>query len=239
MSIRCGAGDPQPRRSASFKARNTLATLRQVADYLAGSAAVARRCRLQRGLDYDMEKQPHRSIACHRSSGTKCSRRSPPRRAPTSAFDGVDPRGLIGTSDEAIDICRSRATPRSTSALSLEWTNCAAPRRSRAGSLDETAGRGSMQRLLRRVRDGPSRTTAATTCSGDHSNDTRRDGGSERRRSASSGVLTVRARRGYIVARGKPPSTTPRTRPLGGREGGPRQPDPHQRSGIEACSPRR
>ncbi|MEO7271692.1 MAG: VWA domain-containing protein, partial [Vicinamibacterales bacterium] len=87
----------------AFKARNTMATLRQVADYLAGVRGRRKAVvYFSEGLDYDTENSIQNRFASQVRDEMQAAIAAATRANVT--FYGIDPRGLIGMSDEAIDI---------------------------------------------------------------------------------------------------------------------------------------
>jgi VWFA-related protein len=192
----------------SFKARNTMATLRQVADYLAGVRGRRKAVvYFSEGLDYDIENTMQNRFASEVREEMQSAIAAATRA--NVSFYGIDPRGLVGMSDEAIDISSLPGDP----TLNLGFSALNDELRRSQDTLrvisDETGGfaavnrndfRDSFQRIIQ--------DNSGYYLLGYYSTDTRRDGKYRKLdvRVKQPG-LTVRSRRGYVAAKGKPPAT--------------------------------
>ncbi len=87
----------------AFKARNTLSTLRQVADYLAGVRGRRKAVvYFSEGIDYDINNTIQNRYASELRDEMLMAIAAATRA--NVSFYGVDPRGLSGLSDEGIEI---------------------------------------------------------------------------------------------------------------------------------------
>ena len=192
----------------AFKARNTMATLRQVADYLAGVRGRRKAVvYFSEGIDYDIENTIQNRFASDVRDEMQSAIAAATRA--NVSFYGIDPRGLTGLSDEAIDISSLPSDP----TLNLGFAALNDELRRSQDSLrilsDETGGFAAVNR--NDFRDAFGRIiqdNSSYYLLGYYSTDTRRDG---RFRKLEVRVkrpgLTVRARRGYVAPKGKPPAT--------------------------------
>jgi len=192
----------------SFKARNTMATLRQVADYLAGVRGRRKSViYFSEGIDYDIENTIQNRFASEVRDEMQSAIAAATRANVT--FYAIDPRGLLGMSDEAIDISSLPSDP----TLNLGFSALNDELRRSQDTLrvlsDETGGFAAVNR--NDYRDAFGRIIQDNSgyyLLGYYSTDTRRDGRFRKLevRLKRPG-LSVRARRGYVAAKGKPPST--------------------------------
>ena len=193
----------------AFKARNTLSTLRQVADYLAGVRGRRKAVvYFSEGIDYDINNTIGNRYASDIrdemlaaiAAGTRAN----------VSFYGIDPRGLSGLSDEGIEITAVPNDP----TLGLGYVSLSDELRRSQDSLrtisDDTGGFAAVNRndfreaFSRIIQDN-----SGYYLLGYYSSDTRRDGRFRRVQvRVKRPGLTVRARKGYTAPKGKPPSTT-------------------------------
>ena len=193
----------------AFKARNTLSTLRQVADYLAGVRGRRKAVvYFSEGIDYDIDNTIGNRYASDLrdemlaaiAAGTRAN----------VSFYGVDPRGLSGLSDEGIDITAIPNDPM----LGLGYASLSDELRRSQDSLrtisEETGGFAAVNRNdFREAFSHIIQDNSGYYLLGYYSNDTRRDGRFRRVQvRVKRPGLTVRARKGYTAPKGKPPSTT-------------------------------
>jgi VWFA-related protein len=193
----------------AFKARNTLATLRQVADYLAGVRGRRKAVvYFSEGIDYDMGNPMQNRYASEVRDEMEAAIAAATRA--NVSFYGVDPRGLTDLGDEGIDITSVPNDP----TLGLGMSSLSDELRRSQDSLrtisDETGGFAAVNRNDFREAFGHIiQDNSGYYLLGYYSNDTRRDG---RYRRVQVRVkrpgLTVRARRGYVAPKGKAPTTT-------------------------------
>ena len=192
----------------SFKARNTMATLRQVADYLAGVRGRRKAVvYFSEGLDYDIENTIQNRFASEVRDEMQSAIAAATRANVT--FYGIDPRGLMGMSDEAIDISSLPSDP----TLNLGFGALNDELRRSQDTLrvlsEETGGFAAVNRNdYRDVFGRIIQDNSGYYLLGYYSSDARRDGRFRKLevRLKRPG-LTVRARRGYVAAKGKAPST--------------------------------
>jgi len=192
----------------SFKARNTMATLRQVADYLAGVRGRRKSVvYFSEGLDYDIENTIQNRFASEVRDEMQSAIAAATRA--NVSFYGVDPRGLVGMSDEAIDISSLPNDP----TLNLGFSALNDELRRSQDTLrvlsDETGGFAAVNRndfrdvFARIIQDN-----SGYYLLGYYSTDARRDGRFRKLQvRLKQPGLTVRARRGYVAAKGKPAAT--------------------------------
>ena len=192
----------------AFKARNTMATLRQVADYLAGVRGRRKAVvYFSEGLDYDTENPLQNRFAQEVRDEMQSAIAAATRGNVT--FYGIDPRGLVGMSDEAIDISSLPNDP----TLNLGFSALNDELRRSQDTLrvlsEETGGFAAVNRndfrdtFGRIIQDN-----SGYYLLGYYSSDNRRDGRFRRVQvRLTKPGLTVRARRGYVAAKGKPPAT--------------------------------
>jgi VWFA-related protein len=199
----------------AFKARNTYSTLKQVADYLAGvrgrrKAVVV----FSEGVDYPIDNPIYNRYASDIRNEMQSAIAAATRA--NVSFYGVDPRGLSGLGDEAMDV---RSLPDDPT-LGLGITSLNDELRQSQDSLrtisDETGGFAAVARNdLRTAFSRIIQDNSSYYLLGYYSKDTRRDG---RFRTVQVRVkrpgLTVRARRGYVAPSGKAASA-----PKGSPEG--------------------
>jgi VWFA-related protein len=193
----------------AFKARNTLSTLRQVADYLAGVRGRRKAVvYFSEGIDYDIDNTIGNRYASDLrdemlaaiAAGTRAN----------VSFYGVDPRGLSGLSDEGIEITAIPNDP----TLGLGYASLSDELRRSQDSLrtisEETGGFAAVNRNdFREAFTHIIQDNSGYYLLGYYSNDTRRDGRFRRVQvRVKRPGLTVRARKGYTAPKGKPPSTT-------------------------------
>jgi VWFA-related protein len=191
----------------AFKSRNTLSTLRQVADYLAGVRGRRKAVLFfSEGIDYDINNPMQNRYASELRDELQAAIGAATRG--NVSFYTIDPRGLGGLGDENMDI---RSLPEDPT-LGLGMTSLNDELRRSQDSLrtiaDETGGFAAVNRndfgdaFARVIQDN-----SGYYLLGYYSNDTRRDG---RFRGVQVRVkrpgLTVRARRGYVAPKGKAPT---------------------------------
>ena len=189
----------------AFKARNTLSTLRQVADYLAGVRGRRKAVvYFSEGIDYDIDNTIQNRYASDLRDEMQAAIAAATRA--NVSFYGVDPRGLSGLSDEGIDItvdsrrpdARPRATRRSATSCADRRTACGRSPKRPADSRPST-GTTSARPSRDIIQDNSSYYLL-----GYYSNDTRRDGRFRRVQvRVKRPGLTVRARRGLHRAEGQ------------------------------------
>jgi hypothetical protein len=193
----------------AFKARNTLSTLRQVADYLAGVRGRRKAVvYFSEGIDYDIDNTIGNRYASDLrdemlaaiAAGTRAN----------VSFYGIDPRGLSGLSDEGIDITAVPNDP----TLGLGYTSLSDELRRSQDSLrtisEDTGGFAVVNRNdFREAFSHIIQDNSGYYLLGYYSSDARRDGRFRRVevRLKRPG-LTVRARKGYTAPKGKAQSTT-------------------------------
>jgi VWFA-related protein len=188
----------------AFKARNTLSTLRQVADYLAGVRGRRKSVvYFSEGVDYDTENSFSNRYATDVRDEMQAAIAAATRA--NVSFYGVDPRGLAGIGDDAVDISSLPIDP----SLNLGFASMNEELRRSQDTLrvisDETGGFAAVNRndfreaFSRIIQDN-----SGYYLLGYYSKDTRRDG---RFRQVQVRLkrpgLTVRARRGYVAPKGK------------------------------------
>ncbi len=188
----------------AFKARNTYSTLKQVADYLAGVRGRRKAVVFfSEGVDYDVDNPIYNRYATDIRSEMQSAIAAATRA--NVSFYGVDPRGLSGLGDEAMDV---RSLPDDPT-LGLGLTSLNDELRRSQNSLrtisDETGGFAAVNRNdLRTAFSNIIQDNSSYYLLGYYSNDTRRDG---RFRKVQVRVkrqgLSVRARRGYVAPSGK------------------------------------
>ena len=191
----------------AYKARNSLSTLEEVSNYLAGVRGRRKAVvYFSEGIDYDITNTIQNRYASEIRDEMQQAIAAATRA--NVSFYGVDPRGLGGLSDETMDI---RSLPDDPT-LGLGTTSLNDELRRSQDSLrtvsDETGGFAAVNRndfreaFSRIVQDNSSYYLL-----GYYSGDTRRDG---RFRKVQVRVkrpgLTVRARRGYVAPKGRPPA---------------------------------
>jgi VWFA-related protein len=197
----------EPERAS--KARRALSSLKSVADYLAGIRGRRKAVILfSEGIDYDITNTIQNRYASEILQDTQEAIAAATRA--NVSFYAVDPRGLGGISQEAIEAPALPADPSiiSQTALNQELLQSQDSLRTIAG---ETGGFAAVNRndfstsFARIVEDNSSYYVL-----GYYSTDTRRDG---RFRKIDVRVmkpdLQVRSRKGYVAARGRPPSVRP------------------------------
>jgi VWFA-related protein len=193
----------------AFKARNTLSTLRQVADYLAGVRGRRKAVvYFSEGIDYDMDNTIQNRYASELRDEMLAAIAAATRA--NVSFYAVDPRGLSTLGEEGIEIQSIPDNP----TLGLGVLSLTDELRRSQDSLrtisEETGGFAAVNR--NDFRDSFSRIIQDNSgyyLLGYYSTDTRRDGRFRRVevRVKRPGV-SVRARRGYTAPKGKPPTTT-------------------------------
>jgi VWFA-related protein len=187
-----------------FKARNTYSTLRQVANYLAGvrgrrKAVVV----FSEGVDYPIDNPIYNRYASDIRNEMQAAIAAATRA--NVSFYGVDPRGLSGLGDEAMDV---RSLPDDPT-LGLGITSLNDELRRSQDSLrtisDETGGFAAVDRNdLRTAFSNIIQDNSSYYLLGYYSSDTRRDGRFRRVQvRVKRPGLTVRARRGYVAPSGK------------------------------------
>jgi VWFA-related protein len=193
----------------AFKARNTLSTLRQVADYLAGVRGRRKAVvYFSEGIDYDINNTIQNRYASELRDEMLMAIAAATRA--NVSFYGVDPRGLSGLSDEGIEITSVPNDP----TLGLGYSSLSDELRRSQDSLrtvsEETGGFAAVNRndfreaFSRIIQDN-----SGYYLLGYYSSDARRDGRFRRVQvRVKRPGLTVRARKGYTASKGKPPTTT-------------------------------
>ena len=143
-----------------------MSTLRQVADYLAGVRGRRKAVvYFSEGIDYDIDNTIGNRYASDLRDEMLAAIAAATRA--NVSFYGVDPRGLSGLSDEAIEITAIPNDP----TLGLGYASLSDELRRSQDSLRDDLRRdwrlrgGQPQRLPRGLRATSSRTTAAITCS--------------------------------------------------------------------------
>ena len=191
----------------SFKARNTLSTLRQVSDYLAGVRGRRKAVVFfSEGIDYDTDNPIQNRYANDiRDEMTQAIAAA--TRANVS-FYGIDPRGLTTLGDESIEISSIPDNPTlGLGAMSLQDELRRSQDSLRTIS-EETGGFAAVNR--NDFREAFSRVVQENSSYyllGYYSTDTRRDGRFRRLQvRVKQPGLTVRARRGYAAPKGKAPA---------------------------------
>ncbi|HXW07035.1 MAG TPA: VWA domain-containing protein [Vicinamibacterales bacterium] len=192
----------------AFKARNTLATLESVANYMTGIRGRRKAVLFfSEGIDYDITNPIQNQYASDIMHETQDAIAAATRA--NVSFYGIDARGLGALSDEIMSI---QSLPEDNS---IGLTNLQNELRLSQDSLrvisDETGGFAAVNRnefadtFTRIVRENSSYYVL-----GYYSSDTRRDGRFRRLevRVRQPG-LQVRARKGYVAPRGRPASETP------------------------------
>jgi len=192
-----------------YKARNTLTVLKNVADYMAGIRGRRKAVVFfSEGIDYDIYDPIANTYATDvRQYGQDAIAAA--TRANVS-FYGVDPRGLSGF-DDAAEIASLPADPTLGLGLSALQRELTISQDSLRTLSDETGGFAAVnsndfaKSFGRIIQDNSSYYVL-----GYYSNDTKRDG---RFRSLTVRVkqpgLQVRARKGYVAAKGRPPAGSP------------------------------
>jgi VWFA-related protein len=193
----------------AFKARNTLSTLRQVADYLAGVRGRRKAVvYFSEGIDYDINNTIVNRYAAEVRDEMLAAIAAATRA--NVSFYGVDPRGLSGLSDEGIDITSVPEDP----TLGLGYTSLSDELRMSQDSLrtmsEETGGFAAVNRNdFREAFAHIVQDNSGYYLLGYYSKDTRRDGRFRRVQvRVKRPGLTVRARKGYTAPKGKVPTTT-------------------------------
>ncbi len=193
----------------AFKARNTLSTLRQVADYLAGVRGRRKAVvYFSEGIDYDIDNTIGNRYASDLRDEMLAAIAAATRA--NVSFYGVDPRGLSGLSDEGIDITAVPNDP----TLGLGYASLSDELRRSQDSLrtisEETGGFAAVNRNDFREAFGHIiQDNSGYYLLGYYSSDTRRDGRFRRVQvRVKRPGLTVRARKGYTAPKGKAQSTT-------------------------------
>ena len=193
----------------AFKARNTLSTLRQVADYLAGVRGRRKAVvYFSEGIDYDIDNTIGNRYASDLRDEMLAAIAAATRA--NVSFYGVDPRGLSGLSDEGIEITAIPNDP----TLGLGYASLSDELRRSQDSLrtisEETGGFAAVNRNDFREAFGHIiQDNSGYYLLGYYSNDTRRDGRFRRIQvRVKRPGLTVRARKGYTAPKGKAQSTT-------------------------------
>ncbi len=193
----------------AFKARNTLSTLRQVADYLAGVRGRRKAVvYFSEGIDYDIDNTIGNRYASDLRDEMLAAIAAATRA--NVSFYGVDPRGLSGLSDEGIEITAIPNDP----TLGLGYASLSDELRRSQDSLrtisEETGGFAAVNRNDFREAFGHIiQDNSGYYLLGYYSNDTRRDGRFRRVQvRVKRPGLTVRARKGYTAPKGKAQSTT-------------------------------
>jgi VWFA-related protein len=193
----------------AFKARNTLSTLRQVADYLSGVRGRRKAVvYFSEGIDYDINNPIQNRYASEIRDEMQAAIAAATRA--NVSFYGVDPRGLSGLGDEGIDITSVPDDP----TLGLGMTSLNDELRRSQDSLrtisDETGGFAAVNRNDFREAFGHIiQDNSGYYLLGYYSNDTRRDGRFRRVQvRVKRPGLTVRARKGYVAPKGKLSAST-------------------------------
>jgi VWFA-related protein len=193
----------------AFKARNTLSTLRQVADYLAGVRGRRKAVvYFSEGIDYDIDNTIGNRYASDLRDEMLAAIAAATRA--NVSFYGVDPRGLSGLSDEGIEITAVPNDP----TLGLGYASLSDELRRSQDSLrtisEETGGFAAVNRNDFREAFGHIiQDNSGYYLLGYYSSDTRRDGRFRRVQvRVKRPGLTVRARKGYTAPKGKAQSTT-------------------------------
>jgi len=193
----------------AFKARNTLSTLRQVADYLAGVRGRRKAVvYFSEGIDYDIDNTIGNRYATDLRDEMLAAIAAATRA--NVSFYGVDPRGLSGLSDEGIEITAVPNDP----TLGLGYASLSDELRRSQDSLrtisEETGGFAAVNRNDFREAFGHIiQDNSGYYLLGYYSSDTRRDGRFRRVQvRVKRPGLTVRARKGYTAPKGKAQSTT-------------------------------
>jgi VWFA-related protein len=193
----------------AFKARNTLATLRQVADYLAGVRGRRKAVvYFSEGIDYDIDNTIQNRYASELRDEMQAAIAAATRA--NVSFYGVDPRGLTSLGDEGIDITSVPDDP----TLGLGLTSLSDELRRSQDSLrtisEETGGFAAVNRNdFREAFGRVIQDNSGYYLLGYYSSDTRRDGRFRRVQvRVKRPGLTVRARKGYVAPKGKVPPTT-------------------------------
>ena len=193
----------------AFKARNTLSTLRQVADYLAGVRGRRKAVVFfSEGIDYDIDNTIGNRYASDLRDEMLAAIAAATRA--NVSFYGVDPRGLSGLSDEGIEITAIPNDP----TLGLGYASLSDELRRSQDSLrtisEETGGFAAVNRNDFREAFGRIiQDNSGYYLLGYYSTDTRRDGRFRRVQvRVKRPGLTVRARKGYTAPKGKAQSTT-------------------------------
>lgn len=197
----------EPERAS--KARRSLSSLKSVADYLAGIRGRRKAVIFfSEGIDYDTTNTIQSRYASDILQDTQEAIAAATRA--NVSFYAVDPRGLGGTSQEAIEAPALPEDPSiiSPTALSQELLQSQDSLRTIAG---ETGGFAAVNRndfnttFGRIVEENSSYYVL-----GYYSTDTRRDGRFRKVDvSVSKPGLQVRSRKGYVAARGRPASVRP------------------------------
>jgi VWFA-related protein len=193
----------------AFKSRNTLSTLRQVADYLAGVRGRRKAVvYFSEGLDYDISNTIQNRYASDLRDELMAAIAAATRA--NVSFYGIDPRGLTGLSDEGIEITSIPDDP----TLGLGYTSLSNELRNSQDSLrtisEETGGFAAVNRNdFREAFTHIIQDNSGYYLLGYYSSDTRRDGRFRRVQvRVKRPGLTVRARKGYTAPKGKAPVTT-------------------------------
>ena len=204
---------PEPRDMSegerAHKARNTLSTLKSVAEYLSGVRGRRKAVIFfSEGIDYDINNPIQNRYASDLLQDTQDAIAAATRA--NVSFYSIDPRGLGGLSDEAMEIQSLPEDPSIISPTALHQELVVAQNSLRTLS-GETGGFAAVNRndfgsaFARIVRDNSSYYVL-----GYYSKDTRRDG---RFRRVDVKVnrpgLEVRARKGYVALKGRPASEKP------------------------------
>ena len=204
---------PEPRDMSEaervHKARRTLSTLKSVADYMAGVRGRRKAVIFfSEGIDYDINNPIQNRYASDLLEETQEAIAAATRANVT--FYGIDPRGLGGLSSEAMEVQAFPEDPSIISPTALHQELVVAQNSLRTLS-GETGGFAAVNRndfgtaFARIVRDNSSYYVL-----GYYSQDTRRDGRFRRVEvKVNRPGLEVRARKGYVAAKGRAVSEKP------------------------------
>ena len=192
-----------------YKARNTYTVLKNVADYLAGIRGRRKAVVFfSEGVDYDI----YQPIANTYSSDIRQYSQDAIAAATRAnvSFYGIDPRGLASF-DDAAEIGSIPTDPSLGLGLSALHDELTISQDSLRTLSDETGGFAAVnsndfgRSFERIIRDNSSYYVL-----GYYSNDTKRDGQFRNLKvSVKQPGLEVRARKGYVAAKGRPPAGTP------------------------------
>jgi VWFA-related protein len=196
----------------AFKARNSLDTLRQVADYLGGVRGRRKAVvYISEGIDYDIDNTIQNRYANDIRDEMNAAIAAATRS--NVSFYGIDPRGLTTLGDESIEMSSLPNDP----TLGLGSQSMQDELRRSQDSLrtisEETGGFAAVNR--NDFRDSFARVVQENSSYyllGFYSTDTRRDGRFRRLQvQVKRPGLNVRARRGYVAPKGKAPASTTST----------------------------